>query len=66
MLEPTVRTAIPMQTPSNKLEGSSPCDGCNPTSLDVIRDKLHLCRIALDIDVIIADTDATIAQLLAL
>jgi hypothetical protein len=34
--------------------------------LDVIRNKLHFCRVTLYIDIVIACTDATVAQLLAL
>jgi hypothetical protein len=34
--------------------------------LDVIRDKLHFRRVTLDIDIVIACADATVAQLLAL
>jgi hypothetical protein len=36
------------------------------TSLDVIRDELQLERVTLNIDIVIADTDATVAKLLAL
>lgn len=66
MLEPTVRRATFMYTPLNKVKGCSPCNSCDLTSLDVICNKFHLCRVTLDIDIVIANTDATVAQLLAL
>ena len=44
----------------------SPCDCCYQPSLDVIRDKLQLRWVTLDIDIVIAHTDATVAQLLSL
>jgi len=66
MLEPTVRRAAVMYTPLRKVKGCSPCNSCDLPSLDVICDKLHLYGVTLDIDIVIANTDATVAQLLAL
>jgi len=55
-----------MYTSLNKVKGCSPCNSCDLPSLDVICDKLHLCGVTLNIDIVIANTDATVTQLLAL
>jgi hypothetical protein len=65
MLRVTVRSAVPRKRPTigNR---NSPRNGCDLPPLDVIRNKLHFCRVTLYIDIIVACTDATVAQLLAL
>ena len=45
---------------------NSPRNGRDLPLPDVICDKLHFRRVALDIDIIIICADATVAQLLAL
>lgn len=45
---------------------NSPRNGYDLAPLDVIPDKVHFRRVTLDIHIIIARTDATVAQLLAL
>jgi len=65
MLRVTMRSAVPRKRSSIGYR-NSPRNGCDLPPLDVIRDKLHFRRVTLDIDIVIASTDATVAQLLAL
>jgi hypothetical protein len=60
-----MRSAVPRKRPSigNR---NSPRNGCDLPPLGVIRNKLHFRRVTLDIDIVIACTDAAVAQLLAL
>lgn len=69
MLRVIARSAVPSKLLSigNRIgHGNSPSNGCDLATLDVIRNKLHFRRVTLDIDIVIACADATVAQLLAL
>jgi hypothetical protein len=52
-----------VQAQSNRI---SPGNRYYLPSLDVIRNKLQLRRVTLDIDIVIAYAEATVTQLLAL
>src|SRR5713101_6600108 len=60
MLRVSVRSAVPRKRLG--IGGrNSPRNGCDLPRLDVIRNKFHFRRVTLDIDIVIACTDATVA-----